>query len=86
MISDKDFFSFDWPPKFISKPKQRKRYRHVVTVAYKNDPETGYEYHFTSDRKARNTEIDMMEAINVEWVAYERKELPNQTEEGIIEQ
>lgn len=83
-ISDKDLLSFEWPPRMLSfKPKQKKRYKHIVTVAYKNDPETGYEYHFTSDKKARNTETDMIEATNVEWVAYDKKEIIRD-EEGYV--
>lgn len=37
MISDKNLFKFDWPPKMPSmKPKQKKKYNHHILVSSKD--------------------------------------------------
>lgn len=86
LISDKDFFNFDWPPKFITRPKQKKKYSHSVSVVYKSDTDTCYVFTFKGEKKAKSTRDLLREATNVAGAEYERKEVPIFNDLGLIEQ
>lgn len=86
MISNKDFLSFDWPPRFITRPKQKKHYKHTAIITSTNNPDVGYVLEFSSESKARAHIKSAKQAKNALQCLYERQELPNINDEGIIEQ
>jgi PhoPQ-activated pathogenicity-related protein len=68
---------FKWPPKMPSmRPKQKKQYRHEVTVASSENAEYAYTLYFTSEKKARDFKRTVLESTNNPIVEYQRKELP----------
>lgn len=85
MITDKEFFGFTWPPKMPSfKPKQKKQYRHEVTVTSSHDAEYAYTLYFTSEAKARAFKRAAEQSTNNVLTEYEKKEQPVMNEEGVI--
>lgn len=84
MISDKKLLDFEWPPKMLSfKPKVKKQYRHDVTVLSSANAEYAYTLSFSSEKKANNFIHAAKQSANKPVVEYEKKELPNTTEEGL---
>lgn len=85
MISNKDLLGFKWPPELPSfKPRLKKQYRHEVTVLSSQNDEYAYTLYFTSEKAARAFKKAAEQSTNNATLEYEKKELPNQNEEGII--
>ena len=86
LISDKDLFRFEWPPKMPSfKFKKHAKYVHSVLVSA-NEHDATYVLHFTSEKKAREYKRAAEKATNNITVGYERKEVPTFNDLGLIEQ
>jgi len=76
---------FKWPPELPSiQPKQKKHYKHTVTVLSSNVAEYAYDLSFTNEKTARAFKRLAEQATNKPTVEYERVEVPVTTEEGVI--
>lgn len=76
---------FKWPPELPSiQPKQKKHYKHTITVLSSTVAEYAYDLSFTSEKKAKAFKKLAEEATNKPIVEYERIEIPETTEEGVI--
>lgn len=74
-----------FPPDFPGlKPKQKKHYKHTVTVLSSTVAEYAYDLSFTSEKKAKAFKRLAEEATNKPIVEYERTEVPVLESEGFI--
>lgn len=77
--------SIKFPPDLPGiKPKQKKHYRHTVTVLSSTVAEYAYDLSFTSEKTARAFKRLAEQSTNKPTVEYERVEIPVTTEEGVI--
>jgi hypothetical protein len=65
-------------------PKKKKHYEHRVIITSQSNPEYAYVLKFSNDRKAKNHVKSAKEADNIIAIEYEKRVIPEITEEGVI--